>query len=353
MSNIWIPNRKILTLETQHQTAISGQFRMEAFKCWEYADGTHEEIPGTRRILADWFDNLILNQGLEYYGAGTPGGVSLAEFCHVGTSSAAEAETQTALVAWVAYSGIDLDNSVYWAQATPPYYGARRFGYRFNAGFGGGAINLNEVGVGCGTTVGSQFLTSRSLTKDGAGTPTTVSVLADEYLDVYYTRRNYPTHIVEATGATNDGSGTVLVGATSYNYTVRPGRLTDNDWGQEIMYPFTWTLNGFGAVGGSCSVYGNGAVLGPVTGNPTGAASTDDNAGETNTMSSYVTGTYNREVTNVFGPSSGNVTGGIKALMTGTSMGCYQFLFNNSIPKDGGNSFNWVQYFTWTRKTLP
>ena len=324
---------------------LSGEVHMEAFQCHEYANGKSVEIPGTRRVAAH-FDNLILNQGLEYYGTV---GKSQTAYCHVGTGAAAESVADTALSAWLAVTGTESYTS-YWAQGSPPYYGARRWKYRFSPGFGGGAVNINEVGFGAGNSMVSQQLTSRALTKDGGGSPTTIPVLAAEYLDVYYTRRNYPGHIVEGTGAPVDLTGTIDIAGTSYNFTMRPAFVTNSQWGMNIGTGFNITGTWFGSFSDQCRVSGSDATLGAVT-NGISSASQDVNYYTGNTrLGTYTSFSYNRNITYAFDIDEGNVTGGIKGIEVGSSMGCYQILLDATVPKNSSKIFEFTQNWAWARK---
>ena len=155
----------------QHETQCAGWFKIEATR-----------PDGTRRVLADWFPNLILNGGLDRMGA-NPDYLS---WCQVGSGSTAPVAAQTALVNRIAGTSTQ-QNNVSGAQASAPYYGWYRRTYRFAQGVAAG--NLSEVGVGWATS-GSLF--SRALILDGGGSPTTITVLSDEVLDVTYELRRYP-----------------------------------------------------------------------------------------------------------------------------------------------------------------
>lgn len=59
---------------------LAGFFKIEKGKC----DADGKPIESTREVVADWFPNLILNQGLDMIGAA---GNSYMGMCFVGTSS--------------------------------------------------------------------------------------------------------------------------------------------------------------------------------------------------------------------------------------------------------------------------
>lgn len=142
-------DKPILELHTE----VEGWFKFEAIS-----------EDGTRRVLADWFPNLITDQGLNQMG-------TLATWlnaCQVGSGSTVPAVSDTQLVTRVAGT-TTIQSTVQGIQSTPPYYASRTRTYRFAAGVATGT--LSEVGVGTTATVGNLY--SRALILDGAGNPTT------------------------------------------------------------------------------------------------------------------------------------------------------------------------------------
>ena len=136
---------------------------------------------GTRRLLADWFPNLILDAGLDRMGAFS----DYLNWCQVGSGSTAPVATQTTLVARVAGTSTkQSDTSA--NSGADPYFARRTVTFRFAAGVATGV--LAEVGVGW---QGTGSLYSRALILDALGSPTTITVLADESLDVTYELRMY------------------------------------------------------------------------------------------------------------------------------------------------------------------
>lgn len=332
------------------QGRVDGEYRMEAFQGVEFPRGSGNvfEFSGTRRLVADWFENIVTDLGKEFYGIETPG----IQFCHVGTGNTPEAATDTQLVSFTA--GIVYTDRTASAQGTAPYFGHDTRKYRFSPGFGGGDVNLNEVGASSTVTNGN--LSSRSLTKNISGTPITIAVLANEYLDVFYKRRNYPAHIVEATGAPTDDTGTIDVSGTSYGYTIRPMQVTLGG----NFTPSTSAAWGTGLNGGQVVGIGYGwnissqaraldenMALGAVTAAPAGGtdASTTEGTG------TYTNNSYSRELWYQWGIDDANFTVGIGGLAVKTKLGAYQILFDTPIPKIQGEVFTYYHDFSWDRKT--
>ena len=100
--------------------------------------------------------------------------------------------------------------------STSPYYISHIVEYHFAIGAAAG--NLSELGVGWASSGTTLF--SRALILDSGGTPTTITVLSDEYLYVTYEHRFYPSE----TDATGSIVFTGNIGGT-YTYTLRPAQI--------------------------------------------------------------------------------------------------------------------------------
>lgn len=189
---------------------MAGLYRFEAFK----QDAVGNEVPGTRRVVADWFPNLITDLGMRSHMVDSAG--DLMSSCRVGSGSVPPEPTDTALAAPVGNNSSDHSPAVGFSNAHP-YYGWRRLTYRFNAGVAAG--NLSEVGV-----FGSAGMYSRALIKDSSGDPVTVTVLPDEVLDVTYELRVYVPTSDSVYTVTDSGSG------IEYTFTIRAARAGSNSW---------------------------------------------------------------------------------------------------------------------------
>ncbi len=141
------------------------------------ADGTVKTDTGYQK-------NLILNQGLDFFGGGK--GSYINASCAIGSGNSTPDITQTKLDTFIAladgtsttssYSYVDTGDGLYrmWEQNQ----------YRFS---GLGDININELGlVSYGNSSANYYLTTRVLPKDSLGAPTSLSLKAGETLDIYY-----------------------------------------------------------------------------------------------------------------------------------------------------------------------
>ena len=162
--------------------ALSGRFRMVVS---EDAAGEHVKHD------TGFFDNLITDVGMNRVGTVTTNTSSTLNafdsLCGrfvVGSGSAEPQFTDTALQAPIAFASADsvLDN-----ESSSYNRGWYEITVRHRFGQGQAAGNLSEIGIQ--HTSASGPLWSRALILDGAGDPTTITVLPDDFLTCYYTLR--------------------------------------------------------------------------------------------------------------------------------------------------------------------
>lgn len=293
-------------IKMQHEIQCAGWFKIEAVR-----------PDGTRRVLADWFPNLILNGGLDRMGANS----DYLLWCQVGSGSTAPVAAQTALVNRIAGTNT-VKASTTGAQASEPYYVWRRQTYRFAQGVAAG--NLSEVGVGWATT-GSLF--SRALILDGGGSPTTITVLSDEVLDVTYELRRYP--------GTVDLTGTVVLDGVTHNWVSRAAAVTDS---------WYWAATDTMALDRAASF--NGDI---------GAVTAEDPSGTSGSLSAtplaYSSGSYTRATTVSAGLNDSNLSGGIRSIrVSGGLTGRYQIQFDPAIPKNNTKVLSLTIQHSWSRR---
>lgn len=157
----------------------------------------------------EWFDNLVLDAGLDRMSVGT-----WIDRCCVGTGNSTPAATQTKLDSFVASTTTKQVNSVDTSNISsiPPYFAAKRT-WRFGAGIAAG--NISEVGMGWTDT----NLWNRALIQDINGNPTTITVLSDEYLDVVSEIRVYPNETISGSFDLLDKNGAII---STHLYTGMP-----------------------------------------------------------------------------------------------------------------------------------
>lgn len=160
--------------------------------------------------------NLILNQGLEFFGGGK--GSNINEFCVIGQGNSVPTVTQNKLDSAISfvgsadktsdYSYTDRGDNLYrmWEQRQ----------YRFT---GLNNVNISEVGLASQGDLSTHWLTTRALVKDALGNNVSISVKSGETLDVYYKiHKVIDTQDRLYTVNMLDGDG----GSVPYNVVVRP-----------------------------------------------------------------------------------------------------------------------------------
>lgn len=157
---------------------------------------------------SEWFDNIVLDTGLSRMSDGT-----WIDRCCVGTGNSTPLATQVQLDSFLASTAGRQSGKSILNTSTSPYYFGIEIIWRFGMGIAAG--NLSEIGLGWG----NNNLWNRALIRDVNGNPTTITVLADEYLDVVSEIRVYPTE--NFSGAFNllDKNGSII---SNHTYIGKP-----------------------------------------------------------------------------------------------------------------------------------
>lgn len=283
---------------------------------------------GTLEVTKEtgWFDNLILDAGLNRIGTGF-----YMSACQVGSSNVAPATTQTALSGYIAGT-TNIIGDTATAQATAPYYGKRVRTFRFAAGTATGT--LAEVGVGWTSTTGNLF--SRALILDTLGNPTTITILSDEVLDVVYELRLYPDLV--------DNVFVANISGVDYSCVMRACAVTTaNAWAAGIGSAYATSV--FTGISGGIAYNG---VIGPVTGQPSGTLGGSSVAA---TLAAYINNSYQRDMTINFQLNDANLAGGITAMVHSNTVGTFQISFSPAIPKDNTMTLTVTFRTAWARYT--
>jgi len=125
-----------------------------------------------------WMNNLITNAGKQTY---ISRGDNIPLSCAVGTGNSTPSVNDTALNR-VGAAGAESAANVFTEDSgTVP----ATYWFRFYPGQATG--NISELGIYLGSPGYADFtLFSRALVRDSQGNPTTITVLSDEYLDIYW-----------------------------------------------------------------------------------------------------------------------------------------------------------------------
>lgn len=288
-----------------------------------------------------WFDNLITNAGLEAIGEAK----ALCQYCMVGTDNTAPANTNTTLGAQIAAQN-GYSNFAVGVVTSSPRYGWTRLTYTFAQGAVVG--NAAEVGVGWNTSA----VFSRSLISPA------ISLLAIDQLTVVYELRMYL--------PTTNATGTVTIGGTTYNYTVRPALAASSNYagaGSGFGWvPYLPLLSASARVwcGGTnkACAYGAPAVVQTDVETATikqtdgGATSpTDANYNlVTVSNSAYSAGSLSCQFTVTWGTTAANTGGGVQGFIYSGLLGTYQCVLDGAVPKDNTKTLSMTWSQTWARR---
>ena len=198
---------------------------------------------GSTKIDTGYQKNLILNQGLDFFGGDK--GTDMMAYCVIGSGNSQPIYTQnkldtaiTGVVGSVASYKYDYDA----ARDGNLYKANKVCKYSFT---GLNNVNISEVGLASNySNTTTYYLCTRALIKDSQGSPTTITVLSGEILEVYYKLwAIYDT--TDKTGQINvlDGAGNQV----PYNYKARLMKVGDaaysgyvnslsRDWKKQYLY---------------------------------------------------------------------------------------------------------------------
>jgi hypothetical protein len=321
---------------------LEGRYQLIAHK----VDENGEII--SSRIAADWFDNNITDYGLNLIGnpKRTSGNGYIISGCAVGTGNSAESNGDTQLAAGLAATGTV---QVSWATVaqttTAPYYLTSSITFRF--GTGSAAGNLSEVGMlgGNTTNVATGTVFSRALIKDGGGSPTTITILSDEILDVTYQLRTYPT---SSTGSFNQ---TINGTTTAFTYSVTPcgmtrtgGTLGSNNWGMGLYQNSTGMAANFYNANFNIEGGGTTAVASAVTTVPAGT----NDAWQSVSSATYTDGNFYRDCTFNMPLNNGNFTWQTWVISF-DPLGMFQIQMSPTMVKTASMTYSFVCRVSWGR----
>ena len=122
-------------------TAMKGFYKLESVN----------PVTGRRTVLADWFPNLLLRDGMREMSHRS----DWLDACQVGTDNTIPNTLQTGLLGYVAGVGAgSIEENVIGVSTEAPYYGWRRIRWRYIPGTVSGI--LAEVGVGWSSASGAK-----------------------------------------------------------------------------------------------------------------------------------------------------------------------------------------------------
>lgn len=304
---------------------------------------------GEERIVAD-FDNLIVNQGLDFIATGGPaaGGNSVVYYgCVVGTGTTPVAPTDTHLQTFLAGTNSNISSNV-------TYNGATSFSvvtsttYQFATGVAAG--NLTEIGIvapASGQTTGTvptatSPLFSHSLIMVG-GSPGTITILSNEVLNVVYTITAFPivTNLTGSFSLNTDGT------ITTVNYSLLSA-VVGQSGSYSIVNQQHALINTQSPA--SDAAYPSTSTLGAVTGKPSGTAAAF--TGGTIAQAAYTSGNYFLSYTYSIPIGGANTTtasiGAVSVFAAGPNTTPLQISFSPAIAKSTSQTFSFVVNVSWS-----
>lgn len=278
---------------------------------------------GSVRRDTGWFPNLITTLGLNQIGSANP-----IDRCCIGTGTTTPSIADTGLATFAASTtnptpGFPQIGN----EGSPNYANYKQFGYRFNAGQLNG--NYSEVGVGWTNT----SLWSRALILDGVGSPTTITVLSTEYLDVFYMIRTVP-DLTEYTSS-------VTISGVTYSVKRKPANVNNLSYWNFRNAAMRWA-------GSSVSVnigLTYTSVLGGVTSTPSSQAGSTASA---STENSYVSNSFEKTGSVTWALTEGNTGSGIKSIVITGAAQQYQYEFDTVLPKDSTKQLTLNGKVSWS-----
>ena len=342
MTHIWVPKAKILEGEIGLKSGqVAGQYTIRKYKA--DTDELIQEVGP--------FDNLITNQGLNRVGTDVFG-----DKIFVGTGTATPAVSNTQLGTYLNYTDTPAP-SLYWNAAilqggSPDYWVQGAGTWRFAAGTATGT--LTEVGIGWFTTppytAANHRVSSRALIVDSGGSPISITVLADEYLDVTYSLRYYPY-------VGSDVVQTVVISGVTYTFTTRAfGFATSTYCSVNATAPMNWAGQTEVRTG---TAAGTPPALAAIT--ATSMLTGGSGAFLSTTKNTYVDSSLGMSAVFSAGLAVANLAYGIRGMITRTTNpsnhttysfinSAFQSTISPAIPKDNTKILQFGASMSWSRK---
>lgn len=285
-----------------------------------------------RETRTPWFDNLVLDSGLDRLGQ-SAGSAACLTWCSVGTGTATPAIGNTSLGAYLASSNVRVDDGSS-NLGTPTWAGQCTVHHTFTQGAVVG--NITEIGMGWAS--GGVGLFSRTLIVNGAGTPVALPVTALDVLTVYYRVTCSPVLTDLVSSVAISGSGT-------HTFTARPSLVAN--FQQALGYSLSFEV-GWGTLSG-VATYPAGCTIGAITTAPSGAQVTG--FGQTAPRGVYTPGNFYVDSVITWPPLAGNAVGGVQGLVLNFNNYCgrWQYVFDTVIPKDNTKTMTLTVRYAWGR----
>lgn len=276
-----------------------------------------ERADGSIKIDTGFQKNLILDQGLDFFGGGH--GTDFFYRCIVGSGNSTPdiSQVKLDLPVKIASGVLDSENYAYTDNGDGLYKIDKTYRYVFSTAE---AVNISEVGLasdgGGSINLSNHYLCTRALIKDADGNPTTISILETEKLRLYYK--------VAAVFSTLDTSHVINLldgagGSKAYNVTCRLALAGSPEYKDYMI--------GKVASERPSNNYYRGRTfrgeLGAVKGEPSNVASSASSA----SLEPYIAGSFKRQTKYEYALSDAN--GNTRCINAHTSMGSWQMRYGS------------------------
>lgn len=282
----------------QANMGMAGEFRVVV-----------KRADGSTKIDTGYQPNLILNQGLDFFGGGN--GTNMMAYCVIGSGNSQPVYTQNKLdTAIKGVSGATFSTKYDYDVARDGnlYKTNKVLKYSFT---GLNNVNVSELGLASNySNTTTYFLCTRALIKDSQGNPTTITVLSGEILEIYY--KLWAVYdITDKTGQINllDGIG----GSVAYNWKLRPS---------EVGKTFYQDIGGKLGVSSTANSSFNTGDLVAITSSPSGGG-----GGYSFVLKPYTSGDYKQVLSLSLPVEDENKS--IRAIKLATTMGLWQIRFGS------------------------
>ena len=286
---------------------------------------------GVAKRETDWFPNIILDSGLNRWGSG-----GIVTGAAIGTGTATPLATDVGLQTeshWTTTAGTG-HNAISAAGSTP-YNNTRTLVFRTTLG----ALSGNYTEVGVGWASGSNMW-SRALILNGGGTPTPITVLVTEQLDIVYQLSVYPPLV--------DWTDTVTISGVDYDITGRAAYVNNVSGGNDGWSCGVTSNVQHGSWGSTRDCLQRGNWCGDIS-RQVGAS---EQRRRTRQMA-YVNNSKQRTGYQTFSLTAGNI-GGVRSAVSRWSAGqglcAFQYEFDPVLPKDGTKTMVLNYSVDWARR---
>lgn len=285
-----------------------------------------------------WFQNLITNQGLDWFGVAPSGyNAGATGYAGVGTGNTAPSFTDVNLTAPMTPAAPNGSLSQSYV-AGPPAYWSNIYSYQWAQGAIVG--NISEVGIGdlashSAPYTGVLALASHALIVDANGNPTTLSVTATDTLSVTYELRLYLN--------TTDTNYSIVIGGTTYSGLFRLCQVGSNLLGWSTI-PVNISVS-------KVSIFYYNGTIGTINSFPSGS-NIGGNASQNVTWTSgtYTIGSYTIQI-------SANIAANvypainITAIQLECNIGNWQFSVSPALVRLATQNISTTWALSWGRYT--